>query len=100
MTRRAGGKSDHEHRPPRAGDRCRFPRASQNDAGDGGDHVADGREGLKPAQGERPGTVRHDLGDKRHAHGELAAHAQSGQEPIEREIPDPDGDALKPVKAE
>ena len=39
-------------------------------------------------EGGRPGAVGHDLGHQRDAHGELAADAQAGQEPVEGEVPD------------
>ena len=50
--------------------------------------LPDRRERLEPAQRERPGAVRHDLGHQRDADRELAADAQAGQEPVEREVPD------------
>ena len=65
-------------------------RLAEPDADEGRHHVADGRERLEPAEGERPGAVGHDLGHQRDAHGELAADAQAGQEAVEGEVPEAD----------
>ena len=90
-----GGQADQEHHPPGAADRSRFLQLAQRNAHQSRKHVAESGKGLQPAQGERTRAVGHDLGHERHAHGELAAHTQAGQEAIESEIPDANRQAPK-----
>ena len=58
------------------------------------------RKGPAASPARTARAVGHDLGHERHAHGELAADAQAGQEAVEREIPDANDSAESPVKAE
>ena len=55
-------------------------------------HISHGRQGLEHSQREGAGFRRHDLGDQRHAHGELAAHPEAREEPIQGEVPEADRD--------
>ena len=81
---------------PMAPDSSRLPRPMLMQ---GRRHVAEGGHRLEPAQGGRPGAVGHDLGHQGDAHGELAADAQAGQEPVEGEVPDPDREGAQAGEA-
>ena len=80
-------QADQKHHAPRAGDDSGFFEHSQDDTRDGREHVAAGRERLEPPQRERPGPVRHDLGDQGDSHRELSSDSQAGQESIKSEVP-------------
>ena len=86
--RQQGRQPTHqEHQSPGTGHHADLLHVPEHDANQGGNHVADSRQSLKPAERERPGSIRHRLGDQRHAHRELAAHAEPGERAVDREIP-------------
>src|SRR5688500_10972883 len=80
--------TDDKHGAPRALDGARGFECTERDANHCRQHVAPGRGRLQPAERVRARAVWQCFRHQRDAHGELATHAEAGQEPVEGERPE------------
>ena len=92
-----GGQGAHQKEvAPGPRDHAALLQAAQQDAAERGHHVAHGGEGLHRPQGVGARAVGYGFGYHGDAHGELPAHAQAAQKPVEVEIPHAHGEDAQP----